>query len=69
MMLESIVTEVTVTGLTVYGLLLLFVKAQVVVLLAQTLVDQFEFSPAAIRHNIWLIALVLHPVNTASNSG
>lgn len=55
---ESIFTEVTVTGLTVYGLALLFIKALLILLLAQTLADQFEFSPASIRHSIWLIALV-----------
>ena len=54
---ESIITEVTVTGLSVYGLALLFVKALMILLLAQTLSDQFEFSPASIRHTIWLIVL------------
>ncbi len=55
---ESIFTEVTITGITVYGLALLFVKAVIILILAETLSDQFEFSPASIRHNIWLIALI-----------
>ncbi|WP_101760531.1 M56 family metallopeptidase [Oceanicoccus sp. KOV_DT_Chl] len=54
---ESIFTEVTVTGITVYGLALLFIKALLILLLAQVFSDSFEFSPASIRHTVWLIAL------------
>lgn len=57
MLHESIFTEVTVTGITTYGLALLFIKALIILLLAQTLSDQFEYSPASIRHSIWLLAL------------
>lgn len=55
---ESMLTAVTVTGLSVYGLALLFAKAWLILLLANSLADQFEFSPATIRHSIWMIALV-----------
>ncbi len=55
---ESIFTAVTITGISVYGLTLLFIKALFILLLAQTLVDQFEYSPASIRHTIWLLALM-----------
>ncbi len=55
---ESIFTEVTVTGITVYGLALLFIKALFILLLAQAFSDSFEFSPASMRHTVWLIALV-----------
>lgn len=54
---ESIFTEVTVTGITVYGIALLFIKALLILLLAQVLSDSFEFSPASIRHTVWLIAM------------
>jgi TonB family protein len=54
---ESIFTEVSVTGISVYGLALLFIKAFFILVLAQTLSDQFEYSSAAIRHSVWLIAL------------
>ena len=54
----SIFTEITVTGLTVYGLLWLFVKALLLLLLAQTLTDQFEFSSATLLHSIWLLAVI-----------
>ena len=57
MLHESIFTEVTVTGITVYGLALLFIKALLILLLAQVFSDSFEFSPASIRHTVWLIAL------------
>lgn len=57
MLHESIFTEVTVTGLTVYGLALLFIKALLILLLAQVFSNSFEFSPASIRHTVWLIAL------------
>ncbi len=58
MLHESIFTEVAITGVTVYGLALLFVKALLVLLLAQILADSLVFSSASIRHSIWLIALV-----------
>ncbi len=58
MLHELIFAEVTITSITVYGLMLLLVKALIILLLAQTLSDQFEYSPASIRHAIWLIALV-----------
>ena len=43
--------------MTVYGLALLFIKALLILLLAQMFSDSFEFSPASIRRTIWLIAL------------
>lgn len=55
---ESVFTAVTFTGITAYGLALLFVKALIILLLAQTLSDQFEYSPASIRHSICLLALL-----------
>ena len=53
----SVLTEVTVTGLTVYGLAVLFLKALLILWLARTLSEQFEFSPASVRHRIWLLSL------------
>lgn len=58
MIIESIFTDVTVTGFTVYGLALLFIKASLILLLAQIFSDSFEFSTASLRHTVWLIALV-----------
>ena len=70
MIVESIFTEVTVTGITVYGMALLFIKALLILLLAQVLADSFEFSPASIRHTVWLIALAsLAAVTAAQESG
>ena len=68
MLHESIFTEITVTGITVYGLALLFIKALLIVLLAQVFAESMEFSPASIRHTVWLIAFVslaLLPVLTS----
>ena len=50
--------EALITGITVYGLGTLFIKAWLIVLLGQSLYEQCEFSPASIRHSIWMAALL-----------
>ena len=54
-------------GLTGYGLALLFIKASLVLLVAQIVAEQFELSSASFRHTIWLsafLSLALLPLLT-----
>lgn len=50
-------TETGMMGFTAYGVALLFIKALLILITAQTLAEQFEFSSASLRHTIWLLAL------------
>lgn len=50
--------ESVLTGFTLYGLLVLFIKALVIVQIAYVLADDFEFGAASVRHSVWLIALL-----------
>jgi beta-lactamase regulating signal transducer with metallopeptidase domain len=52
-----------------YGLATLLIKAGVIIMISYSLYDQFEFSPASIKHNIWLltfISLALLPLLSAT---
>lgn len=53
----SILIETSFLGFTAYGMGLLFLKAIVILVTAQLLAEQLEFSPATVRHTIWLLAL------------
>jgi bla regulator protein blaR1 len=50
--------ESLLAGITVYGLCALFTKAWLIVLLGKSLYEQCEFSPATIRHSIWMATLL-----------
>ena len=55
-------------NISIYGLGILFLKAGLIILISHSLYEQFEFSPASIKHNIWLltfISLALLPLLSA----
>lgn len=54
----SVLTQTSIAGVTPYGIGLLFIKAILIVIVAQTLAEQLEFYPAGIRHTVWLLAVI-----------
>lgn len=55
---QPIMSGLSLTELYLHGLPLMLVKAWLILYFARIVTDQYEYSPASVRHRIWLIAFI-----------